>query len=299
MIELEGRGRFHRASIFGNEQEREEGDVSQTGSKRIPRAQESRSMNRRSPEATESSSSFFLFASFGCTFVGEQEVAVDLGVAGGAPVPLIQELLHLPVAGHLGRASAGGSALLLRLLELLEQVPPLVCAHCGGPIEAPVLHLGRDLLPQPLVGLGGVEKPVHLSPEGDEAAGLLQGPGLRPLLGGPDLVVLAAALPGNHHHRRRRRRQLAVPDQLHHEIPPLLLVAVDWRRRRRRWQRQRFLRWAHGLHPLGEWRWQAERISMGKARRRRGGGPSSRRRRRAGETREGDAAAREQQRRSK
>lgn len=93
-----------------------------------------------------------------------------------------------------------------RLLELLEEVPPLVGAHGRGAVEPLLPHPGRDGLPEVLVGLGGVEVGVHLPAQRDEAEGLILDPRLRALLGaaaaarrrraggGVVAAVLAAAL---------------------------------------------------------------------------------------------------------
>lgn len=93
-----------------------------------------------------------------------------------------------------------------RLLELLEEVPPLVGAHGRGAVEPLLPHPGRDGLPEVLVGLGGVEVGVHLPAQRDEAEGLVLDPRLRALLGaaaaarrrraggGVVAAVLAAAL---------------------------------------------------------------------------------------------------------
>lgn len=70
-----------------------------------------------------------------------------------------------------------------RLLELLEEVPPLVGAHGRGAVEPLLPHPGRDGLPEVLVGLGGVEVGVHLPAQRDEAEGLVLDPRLRALLG--------------------------------------------------------------------------------------------------------------------
>jgi len=123
----------------------------------------------------------------------------------------------------------------LGLLELLEQVAPLIGAHGGRPIETLLPHLGGYLLPEVLVGLGSVEERVHLAAEANERARLVLHPRLRPLLGGFDLHlgVLSAALAEDHRRRvvRRRRREVAVGDDLdHHVARAFLLVEVDWAR---------------------------------------------------------------------
>lgn len=124
---------------------------------------------------------------------------------------------------------------MLGLLELLQEVAPLIGAHGRGTIEALFPHFGRNLLPEVLVGLGGVEERVHLAAEADEGARLVLNPGLGALLGrlDLDLGVLAAALAEDHGgrrgvERRRRRREVAVGDDLdHHVARALLLVEVD------------------------------------------------------------------------
>ena len=150
-----------------------------------------------------------------------------------APIP--QNLLNLLVIRHLRRtaassSSAGGgggvAVVVLCLLELLEEVPPLVGAHGRGPIETLVAHLRRNLLPQVLVRLGSVEEPVHLAPQRDEASGLIVDPGLRALLRRLDLNlrVLAAAAVAQDHllllvvPRWRREVGAAVGNDLDHHV---------------------------------------------------------------------------------
>ena len=82
---------------------------------------------------------------------------------------------------------------MLSLLELLQQIPPFVGTHGRRPIEAFLPHLGGDLLPEMLVGLGGVEESVHASAEHDQGACLVLDPRLRSFLGSFHFVVLAAA----------------------------------------------------------------------------------------------------------
>lgn len=121
---------------------------------------------------------------------------------------------------------------MLGLLELLQEVAPLIGAHGWRTIETFLPHLRRYLLPQVLVGLGGVEERVHLAAKANERARLVLDPGLGALLRGLDLDlgVLAAALAEDHRRRRRRRRrrEVAVGDDLdHHVTRAFLLVEID------------------------------------------------------------------------
>lgn len=83
--------------------------------------------------------------------------------------------------------------MLARLLELLEQIPPLVRAHARRPVKPFLPHLGRDPFPQVPVRLRGVELPVDFSPETDQEPGFLLDPGLGPFLGGFNLALVFAA----------------------------------------------------------------------------------------------------------
>lgn len=152
-------------------------------------------------------------------------------------VPLSQNLVNLLVIRHLGRPTGGpasaASVVVLGLLELLEQVPPLVCAHGGQAIEPSLAHLDGNLLPQVLVRLGGVEKAVHFAAESDQAPSLVLDPRLGALLRGLDFVVLAAAAVADHHLRRRRLLVggdvAGIGDDLdHHFAAFFLLVEIDW-----------------------------------------------------------------------
>lgn len=134
------------------------------------------------------------------TFIRKLQVGIDLRrrrtLASGFLAPFLEQLIELLIGRHLSGPSPFG--LVLRLLELLEQVPPFICTHGGRAIVPFLPHLRRDLLPQMLVRLGSVEQTINLSPERDEAPRLLLRPCLRPLLGRLDLVVVAAALRQNH-----------------------------------------------------------------------------------------------------
>ena len=177
-----------------------------------------------------------------CTVIGrELQVGLDLGVgcgalpgatdaatasAAAARLPAAPEqVVDLLVVGHLGVAAPHGAAaaaprVAARLLELLEEVAPLVRAHGRGAVEPLIPHPGGDGLPEVLVGLGGVEVGVHLPAQRDEAEGLLPDPRLRAPLrrrprrrhrrggagGGVVAAVLAAALREEQRRGGRRRR---------------------------------------------------------------------------------------------
>lgn len=139
-----------------------------------------------------------------CTVIcRELQVGLDLGVRWGAlhgttaataaaaaatrlPAAL-EQVVNLLVVRHLGvvvpsgagAAAAAAPRVAARLLELLEEVAPLVRAHGRGAVEPLVPHPGGDGLPEVLVGLGGVEVGVHLPAQRDEAEGLLPDPRLR------------------------------------------------------------------------------------------------------------------------
>lgn len=167
------------------------------------------------------------------TFIRELQVRLDLGGGRGAlrgatptttprgragrlPAAL-EQVVDLLVVGHLGGAVPTGAAaaagVAARLLELLEEVAPLVGAHGRGAVEALLPHLGGDGLPEVLVGLGGVEVVVHLAAQRDEAERLVLDPGLGALLRGRGarggvVVVGAAVLAAALREQQRRGRGL-------------------------------------------------------------------------------------------